>query len=350
MKTLKLAACAVVVASSASAETLNLSSVFSSFVALGDSLTDAGRLNDTPFENGPPSLDGRFSNGITFAEDVAQDFAVDVNLAIGGATALDANENPLPPQFGTFGGQVATLDNLTSDPNFRAALGARPLFSVLFGSNDILQNVGLPDAGTPGLGNIAPGIGALAADAVEDNIRAIRSIDAKFNDFVVINLPDIALTPLFTNPVFGAGGLASIASSETTLFNNQLADNIDDLRDDGFNIIEFDLDTLFGELLDEAVANGIDINNPCTFSFSNPDPSQTCVFAPGEPDNIDLALADDFFFVDSIHPNRVAQGAAADAFRATVASSLAPVPLPAGLPLLLAGLGAFGVLRKRRAA
>lgn len=33
-----------------------------------------------------------------------------------------------------------------------------------------------------------------------------------------------------------------------------------------------------------------------------------------------------------------------------IAPSISAVPLPAGLPLLLAGLGAFGLVRKRRSA
>ena len=351
MKVLKMAACAVVLATSVSANTVDLSTYFSSFVAIGDSLTDDGKFGGTPFENGPPSLGGRFSNGITFAENIAQDFSFSANLAIGGATARNENENAfLPAQFGTFGGQVATLGGIAANPLFRAALGDRPLFSVLMGSNDIIQNIGLPDAGVPGLGNILPGIGALAADAVAANIRAIKSIDTQFNDFLVMNLPNSSLTPLFTNPVFGVGGLAPLAAQETAGFNTRLIQNIAALRSEGINIIEFDLNAMFEELLADAVANGIDINNPCTFDLSNLDPSLTCASSPGAPGNTDITLADNFFFVDGIHPNRVAQAAVADRFRVVAANAVSPVPLPAGLPLLIAGLAGFGVLRMRRRA
>ncbi|MFL4470522.1 SGNH/GDSL hydrolase family protein [Tateyamaria armeniaca] len=350
MKVITLAACAMALATSLSAAPVDLSNYFSSFVAIGDSLSDDGKLGGTPFENGPPSLEGRFSNGITAVENIAQDFGFAADLAIGGATARIQNENPLPPQFGTFAGQVATLGGIAADPFGRAALGDRPLFSVLIGNNDILQNIGFPDGATAP-GNVLPGIGALAADAVEANIRAIKAIDTEFNDFVVFNLPDLTLTPLFTNPVFGTAPFAPLAAQEVAGFNTQISANIAALRADGINIIEFDLNAVFKELLGEAVANGININDPCSFDLSNQNPLATCAFSPGSPNDTDITLADAFFFIDPIHPNRVAQAAVADRFRDVVAASeVAPVPLPAGLPLLIAGLAGFGVLRIRRAA
>ena len=339
-----LAACAVVVSAPA-ATAQDLSSIFSSYIAFGDSLTDDGKFNATPFQPGLPGLDGRFSNGPTYAEIVADDFAYSLNLAIGGATAA-VNERALPPQFGTFSGQVATFDSVvTFDPTASASIGDNPLVSVLFGANDILQNIGFPDDF-----DIEPGIGATAADAVEANIRAINTVDSVFDDFVVFNLPDLSQTPLFLNAAFGAGALAPLAALETAGFNNQLSDNIDSLRNDGFNIIEFDLNALFQTQLAAAELNGIDVLTPCSFDLSNPGPENTCVFSPGFPDNTDLSLANNFFFIDGIHPSALVQASAAEAFKSTVAASVSTVPLPAGLPLLLAGLGAFGLLRSRRSA
>ena len=353
MKIVLMTACAVMVGASASASTLsNYANAFSSYVAFGDSLTDDGKFAGTPFEPGPPSDGGRFSNGITYAEHIAQDFSASrkfsANLAIGGATARNENENSLPPAFGTFGGQVATFGGLVADPGAAAAVGDRPLFSVLFGGNDVLQNVGLPDAGSPPPGNILPGVGSLAADAVEANIRSINSLNSNYNDFLVLNLGDVSQTPLFSNPFFGAGASAPLAASETAGYNDKLAMNIDSLRSDGINIIEFDLNAFNESLLANSALAGIDIDNPCTFSLSNIDPANTCVFSPGAPNDIDLSLADAFFFIDGVHPNRVAQKAVADEVRAAL--SVSAVPLPAGLPLLLVGLGAFGFVRRRRAA
>lgn len=352
MKYALMAACAVIVSAPVS-HAQDLSQFFSSYIAFGDSLTDDGKFGpDGIFAplgvvQGPPSDRGRFSNGETYAEIIAKDFSVDFNFALGGATARDENENPLPPGFGSFSQQVSTFSSILTDPGIAGAVGDRPLISVLFGGNDVLQNVGLP-----GDFDVVPDIGAQAAQAVETNIRAIKGIDDTFNDFVVINLPDVSQTPLFTNPRFGIEGnplfgdnipatLAAVASTE---FNAQLALSIDALRDEGFNIIEFDLNAFNQVQLAEAVLEGINIVEPCTFNLSLDD-GTSCADTVG---GVDLSLADDFFFIDGVHPNRVAQAGTAAEFRSVVAAAV--VPLPAGLPLLLTGIAFFGFLRMRRAA
>ena len=346
MKYALMAACAVMVSAPVS-HAQDLSQFFSSYIAFGDSLTDDGKFDGTPFEPGLPSLGGRFSNGPTYAEIIAQDFTASgqfsANFAIGGATARAENENALPPQFGTFGGQVATFSSVILDPTARAAVGERPLFSVLFGGNDVLQNVGLPSDF-----DIEPGVGALAANAVEANIRAIAALDEDFNDFLVLNLPDVSQTPLFQNDTFGAGALAPLAALESAGYNDQLALNIDSLRSDGINIIEFDLNAFSASQQAAAELLGIDTETPCSFDLSNPGPEGTCVFSPGSPDDTDLSLANNFFFIDGVHPNAFSQAGTASALQSAVAA--VAVPLPAGLPLLLAGLGVFGFLRFRRAA
>ena len=340
-----MAACAVIVSAPVS-HAQDLSQFFSSYIAFGDSLTDDGKFNNTPFAPGLPSLGGRFSNGPTYAEIIAQDFTAagqfSANFAIGGATAHAENENALPPQFGTFGGQVATFSSLILDPNTRAGVGDRPLFSVLFGGNDVLQNVGLPSDF-----DMETGVGVLAADAVEANIRAISALGEDFNDFLVINLPDVSQTPLFQNELFGAGALAPLAALESAGYNNKLALNIDSLRTDGINIIEFDLNAFSAAQRVEFAGLGVDVDTPCSFDLGNAGPENTCVFSPGSPDDTDLSLANDFLFIDGVHPNALSQAGTAAAIQSAVAAT---VPLPAGLPLLLAGLGVFGVFRMRHAA
>lgn len=345
MKYALMAACAVIVSAPFS-HAQDLSQFFSSYIAFGDSLTDDGKFAGTPFEPGLPSFDGRFSNGPTYAEIIAQDFTASgqfsANFAIGGATARDDNENALPPQFGTFGGQVATLSGVITDPGVRAAIGDNPLFSVLFGGNDVLQNVGLPDDF-----GVVPGVGALAADAVEANIRAIAALDEDFDDFLVLNLPDVSQTPLFQNSAFGVGALAPLAALESAGYNDQLATNIDSLRSDGINIIEFDLNAFSAAQRVEFAGLGIDVDTPCSFDLGNPGPENTCVFSPGSPDDTDLSLADNFLFIDGVHPNALSQAGTAAAIQSAVAAT---VPVPAGLPLLLAGIGVFGFFRFRRTA
>lgn len=199
---------------------------------------------------------------------------------------------------------------------------------MFFGANDLFQNL------------FSPTIGEDAANAVKAGIESIAALDPALDTFLVLNLPDIALTPAF------AGGPAEgVAALQSFAFNEQLASNVDDLRDAGLNIIEFDVNQFFLDIIADPGALGIsNTDTPCTASFQAFDPFANCaVTATGE---IDLALADDFLFVDPVHPNRVAQEALADQLRVV----LAPVPLPASLPLIAVGLGAFGLIRSRRAA
>lgn len=319
MKQLTLTALLFVASASfAQATTVN---GFTSFIALGDSLTDDGKLGALP----PPSDGGRFSNGPTFAENLASDFEnaglVDFNFAVGGATAEDDNENPIAliPQLtpiSTFAGQVATLGGALA-AGASAVIGDTPLVSVLFGANDIFQDLGE--------GSFIGEIGQQAALAVENGIRSVGALDARLNNFLLINLPDFAELPAFNGMP-----TEDIASIESMTFNQQLSLSAQALRDDGFNVIEFDLDAFFVM----AQANlGLD-NAACRPSFAIPGPS--CEDLGGN--------ADDFFFADSVHPNRIVHAAAAEAIR----EQLTPVPLPAGMPLVLTGVALLGLASRRR--
>ena len=320
----------ILTASVAHTTPVSYSDPFTSYLAFGDSLTDDGKLGILS----PPSLGGRFSNGITYAERIAFDFAIEgkfqENFALGGATAGDVNTTVYPPgfdpsPFATFADQVATLGSIVGT----ADLGDNPLVSVLCGANDLFQNL-----------STSATIGFDAANAVKSGIEAIAALDDSLDTFLVLNLPDIALTP-----GFAGGPQESEAALQSAEFNEQLDANVDMLRDAGLNIIEFDLDAFFDEILADPGAFGIlNTDTPCIPSFTGLDLANNCSFELGS--GFDLALADDFLFVDPVHPNRVAHQALAVELRA----ALAPVPLPAGLPLLAAGIGVFAFLRRRRAA
>ncbi len=313
-----------------------VSDLFSSYLAFGDSLTDNGKFGADTL--GPPSDRGRFSNGPTYAELLAKDFTdvskFSTNFALGGATAELDNETPYPDPaaaapFATFSAQVGSLTGFLSTPP-SAFLGDDPLVSVLFGANDLLQDLG-----------DSPTVGADAADAVKSGIEAIAALDGKFDDFLVINLPALSETPRFKN-----GPFEGLAKATTDQFNAQLKSNVEDLRSAGLKIVEFDLASVFEMIADDPNAFGItNILEPCTQSFTDFTPEDNCAFDPRTGD-ITLAAADDFLFTDSIHPNRLAHEALAEQIRETFDPS--PVPLPAGLPLLLAGLGAFGIVRMRK--
>lgn len=268
-----------------------------------------------------------FSNGPTYAEYIEELFiaaGLDTgNLALGGATAGPVNLNPIGP-LSTFDGQVDTfVDALESNTGLPTkvltgefkptgpAPGGNPLVSVLFGANDIFQGFDPIDA----------------ADFVAENIRSIGSIGGgAFNDFFVADLP-LGVSPEFT--------------AAAMMFNTQLADNIVELRGEGFFIIDFITQSVFNELLAD-IANGgpkygiTSVFPPCRESFTEPGPS--CLDDGTDPNTI--------LFNDTVHPNGVAHRVLGESAIVTIAAA---IPTVGTLPLMLGALIAFGVIRHRRA-
>ncbi|MEP5760726.1 MAG: SGNH/GDSL hydrolase family protein [Litoreibacter sp.] len=340
MKTTLLAATALtVLAVPASAR--SVTDIYTSYYAFGDSLTDDGKLGALE----APSLEGRFSNGRVYAEFIADEFAnagLDTgNLALGGATAGDTNLLSTEA-LATFGGQVDVFQGsflsgaplpIQVLPTLTFGLeppvpGENPLVSVLFGANDIFQG------GNP----------FEAADAVADNIRDLASTPGgAFDDFLVLNLPSFANIPAF------AGNEAN-GFAVTAAFNGQLAANILELEDEGLNIISFDTDGVFQRLLDDIDLGGtefgiLDGTTPCTVSISaNLDPLFSnpfnCVEQGIDPNTL--------LFVDSVHPNAVAQALVGSELLSILDAEVAPVPLPAAAPLYLLALTGMGVVARRR--
>lgn len=307
---------------------------FTGFAGFGDSLSDKGRQPD----RGIPFDGGRFSNGPTWMEIVGEEFENrnlgNVNLALGGATAGDSNTNDpaylavdtfLPPDpsdpddialfdLGTFDRQITAFQNRS----FGDQLGDNPLVGLLFGGNDFFQNGDDPTFNPVDV----------AADIV-DGVRTLAQSDAKFDDFLVLNLPDLA-------PIPGNAGLTDLERFGITqavqLFNTALDTQMAQLAlDEGITIEVFDLFTANSVLAQELGAQGIDLTTPCVS-----DGVSICA---------SIEEADDFFFIDTVHPNRLVQAGIADGVLPFVQAGLTPVPVPAGMPLLVAGIGAFAAAR-----
>lgn len=315
---------------------------FTSLAVFGDSLSDPGNLfAQTGFPTSPPYFEGRFSNGPVWAEALAAEFAatgrpVTGNFAFGGAQAA-ANADGIPD----FDAQIELFRNSGLSP----ALGDRPLAAVWFGANDLFA--GIP-AGPDGVFTAV----SQAQAALQAGLTDLRA--EGFNDFLIFNLPDLGEIPLF-NLVAAAGspanpsGPSEAATFATDVFNGLLTGVTDGLEASGANVFSIDANALFDDLLDDPQAFGVsDTTLPCLFLSTDPATNAGAAQvagALGQDVVCDLETeANERAFFDLVHPNAAVQAALGE----EAIAALAPVPLPAALPLLLAGLGALAVGGRRR--
>ena len=235
----------------------------SKLVVFGDRLADNGNtaaleksLGQTPGTSAAPySTTGNFSDGPQWTTDLAQ---------ILGATAPSQQENfafedasaralgvpdPFAPDaaktnLATFAGQIQQFQQ--QDGSFTS----NELVSVTFGGNDIsLPSTESPEQGvTDSVNAIISGLGQLA--------------DMGAKHFLVSNLADITLAPLFNDPAFQAATGATPAMFQGLVadFNTQLAAGLDTFKSQtGLDVKTLDLHTLF---------NGISAN-PSDYGFTN---------------------------------------------------------------------------------
>lgn len=331
-----------VVAAPLTAQASVVTDAFTSFWALGDSLTDDGNLPLGVFAASHPgdpilAVPGqaayyapgdapRFSNGPTFAEYVAAAFETagrpTGNLAHGGAEAAEPalSGDPSPG----LAAQAALLSGEAS------RFGARPLVSILAGANDIFAGLA---GGDPVTGALSAAVGA--ADAVAETASLLGSQGV--GDLLIGNLPDLGATPAIALFQPRARFLASAA---TSVFNARLASRVADLRGEGLNVVELDIFSgLNGVMADPAAFGFGDTTLPCLF----PGPAVAGAF--GQPPVCSEGDALSRLFFDAVHPNIRAHEQIGRIALDRIQADLAPIPLAASLPLLLTGLGALTVLR-----
>lgn len=298
---------------------------YTSFWALGDSLSDDGNLYAATGGQAPPPpyFEGRFSNGPVWAEHVAADFAAKGlatgNFAYGGAAVEPLANGPFPsPPVVNLGGQIDAFKAASA-----GKLGKRPVASLWFGANDLLFN-GVP-TGT------AREVGKKAANGVAAGARALSKLGVK--DVVLFNLPSLDKTPLFA---LGGNPLAAEqARLGSAAFNATLARRTEGLARKGINVISVDMYALFNELLADPAKFGVaNAKFPCLVPPSAAGPGSYC------GDEAAKLLA----FFDPVHPNATIHGAIAGQVRG---QGVAPVPLPAPALLLLLGMAGLGAVRLR---
>lgn len=279
---------------------LNAQTPFSNLYAFGDSLTDTGNAFIASFGTIPssPYYNGRFSNGPNWFDCFAADlgfssnaaFAGGNNYAFGGAEAGD----------GTFGSEISTyLSGVSGTADSNA------LYVAWIGGNDINQAAG--NAGSSA--TIASALSTL-----EDDLFDLA--DAGVTRMLIPNLPDIGLVP-------GQLGSASAAdaSALTLQWNNTLANTIIP------NLQAADVVVFTPDIYSEF--NSI-VANPAAFGFT--DSTSEAFLDPGVIAG--TTSANDFVFVDGLHPSEAAHNLICETMLASIPEPSSTVLLAISLSLL----------------
>ncbi len=227
----------------------------SNVINFGDRLADDGSVGKllglpSPATAAPYSPTGDFSDGPKWTTDLSQMLGAgqtdaQTNFAYEDATA-QSTFNPMDP-FGTlldFQGQVNLFQ--ATDHTF----SANDLATVTFGGNDLT----FPS-------NVSPETTVtLTVKAITDGLHELANLGAKH--FLITNLPDVTLAPLFSEPAFLAATGATQAGFEGLVndFNTQLAAGVATFKaTTGLDVKTLDLHALY---------NGI-AADPSAYGFSN---------------------------------------------------------------------------------
>jgi outer membrane lipase/esterase len=300
-----LLASSVVAAGSASA------AGFTNMYVFGDSYSDSGNSSSSK-PNWWPSSDpwlGRWSNGPTYAEDLAGMLGLTLApSSLGGTNYAMAGAG-----IGGVLNQVNTFRNLSgpADPN--------ALYVVWGGINNLL--------GSPGqaaVANVSQGLWNAISGLYDEGARS----------FLVIDMPDLGLIPQYhpsgyPYPGYTYAGWDESLSSKAT--NEEIYMTIGNARRNLYGITVYDLDTYY-PLQDVifhpqnyGLTNVID-----SFLSKCPITATSCNYNP-----------DSFLFWDNVHLTAAGHRIIAEA-------AYAAIPEPETYAMLLAGLGLLGFTARRR--
>jgi outer membrane lipase/esterase len=286
---------------------------FSRVVSFGDSLSDAGNVGLASNPAGGASQSFTTNPDPVMVELLARYFGYangpslvgGTNFSFGGACARPAaaapctnNPNPvtrLDAQIGTHLGTGA------ADP--------RALYTVWMGANDLFGAIPVW-ASNPATASASASAGGIpVATAVIQQVGRLQAAGAR--NIIVLNLPDLGVTPQFSS---GAAAAASpLATLGTISYNTALSQGLSQL---GLGIIPINV---FG-LVNEVRAN------PGAFGFTNVTGTACNIAAlPGNSSlfcNRNALVAPDaantYLFADGVHPTGAAHRLLAEVAVATI--------------------------------
>jgi phospholipase/lecithinase/hemolysin len=294
--------------------------------AFGDSLSDVGNVFALTGIPAPPYVNGQFSNGPVWVQDLAAGLQLSplapsvlggTDYAYGSGETGNApfdTSNPVTDLLGP-AGQLAQFAaaHPVADPN--------ALYTIWIGSNDLAD---IPAGSTPT--QIAADIATIAGN-IDTAIGILGAEGAR--SFLVVTVPDLGKTPdaIAGGPLVQAGASALALGLDTTLVDG--AGPIPSLSflaaAGGLNLQVLDT---YG-LLDGVVAN------PSAFGFTN-------VTAPCLVGTTVCATPNQYLFWDGQHPTAAGQAIIGDAALGIV------TPEPASILLTCAGLIGLILVRRRR--
>ncbi len=231
------------------------------------------------------------------------DHKVGTNYAFSGAKAAEGDSEIDKNLFNRF-----TLDNqvnaLINDN--RASINSKSLFVIMIGANDIIfakDEINITNA----------------LNKINDALNNLYHNEAR--NFIVFNVPDISKTPLWSQK---SQSEQEFTKNLTNQFNSGLQNIINNFMEtqSGSRVIPVDINKIFNNLLNEAVRNGIDTQNPCISNISNlqlesnynPLNNFMSTFKNGilpfkyltNNNNVtcNANTIDNYFFMDYIHPTK----------------------------------------------
>lgn len=253
---------------------------FSGIVTTGDSLSDLGRFYAATGNTLPPFpyFEGRFSNGPVWPEYLASlldtELDPDCQLAMGGAMTGSDNFRSLPPNFVLPGFQQQITAVLDKNGNDR--VDPRAIYTVWVGANDFFAWLA---SGNPDPTNTI-------LDGVANTINGVSDLaDAGASHFVIINLPDLGMTPAAQALPPGAAGLLSLLSANYNALLDQQLDQFE--ADRNVTIVRINA----FELINHVVAN------PDSYGLTNVTDMAVAGFPVADPDQ--------YLFWDHVHPTTV---------------------------------------------
>jgi phospholipase/lecithinase/hemolysin len=312
---------------------------YTAIFAFGDSLSDAGNLFSESAGTIPlaPYVDGHFSNGPTWVEDLSQMLGLGpmkpfltsndgTNYAFGGAQTgtTDINPpNPSSPIHIDLPDQIVAYDLLNPVP----VKGA--LYTLDIGANDIMNALAEFVGGKISLPEVQTVVSQAESNTI-DSVKDLVGLGAQ--SLLYYEVPNLGLTPRFDGT-----GLQDLASSLAESFNAEVLMGLAGLKSDGLKVFTLDTYDLLGEIKADPSGFGFtNVSDPCwTGSFTDPNSGTLC--------SANVDDQNQYLFWDDVHPTAAGHFLAAE----FALDALNAVPEPSTWAMMLAGFAglAFAAYR-----